>query len=142
MTEFVKVEVNGNATRRTVRQPRRPWGSYRAPLERRAAAAATMIEDHGWRPKKAAGLFGVCPTYVGLARQLSDADRWRLDHGELKLAVLWREYRRRLAERAPVSELSDSQLEKLVSAAGPGRVLAVLDKLTAPVVSEQREVVS
>ena len=87
-----------NATR--VRPSRRRWGSYRRSIEQRAAAAAIMIKD-GWGPEReAAGLFSVCPTYVALARKLSDADRGRLARGELKLAALWQNYRRRLAERS------------------------------------------
>ena len=82
--------ANGNATPRAVRQPRRRGGGYRRSLEHRAAAAADMVIENGWSARRAAGLFCVHPSYVGLARQLSDTDRLLLAHDELKLAGLWR----------------------------------------------------
>ena len=75
---------------RQPRRRRRPWGSYRFPIDQRAAAAAIGVKEDGWRPKAAAGVFGVCQTYIRLARQLSDDDLVRLAHGELKLADLQR----------------------------------------------------
>jgi hypothetical protein len=58
-----------------------------------------MVRESGWTAQQAAGLCCVNPTYVSLVRQLSDADRVKLTYGELRLAQLWGDYRRRLAER-------------------------------------------
>jgi hypothetical protein len=85
-----------NATR--ARQPRRRRGSYRFPIGRRAAVAAGMVLENGWTAQQAAGLLGVCPTYVGLARHLGADDRLRLARGELKLSDVYKDHLRHLAE--------------------------------------------
>jgi hypothetical protein len=132
------VEINGNATRRAVRQPRRRRNSYRLPIERRAAAAARMVEFWGWVPKEAAGAFCVNPVYLNVARQLSDDDRLKLDRGELKLSHLYKDYRQRLAERraqrlaAEREAKVQTKLDRFIARYGADRIMAALDRVTAP----------
>jgi hypothetical protein len=74
-------------------------GSYRFSIGRRAAVAAGMVLENGWTAQQAAGLLCVNPIYVGLARHLGANDRLRLARGELKLSDVYKDHRRRLAER-------------------------------------------
>ena len=104
-----------------------------------------MIKDQGWRPKRASSLFGVYRSYVDLARKLSDADRSRLYRGELKLAALHKDYCRHLAERRAqrlaaeqeakvqaLREANDARLDQLIARYGADRIMAALDRVTAP----------
>jgi hypothetical protein len=78
---------------------RRPYGSYKASIERRAVLAAGMVLEKGWTAKHAASVMCVSPTYVGLVRHLDEDGRHRLLVGDLTLAQLHRERRQHLAER-------------------------------------------
>jgi hypothetical protein len=90
-----------NNGRSPARQPRRRRRAFYTNLsiERRAVVAAGMVKENGWTAQQAAGLCCVNPTYVSLARHLSDEDRLKLARSELKLSHLWKDYRRDLAER-------------------------------------------
>jgi hypothetical protein len=122
---------SGNTPRHAVRQVRRRRNSYRASIERRAAMAAGMIKESGWSIRQAAGAFCVNAAYLGLARQLNDDDRLKLARGELKLSALWRNYRQRLAE-SRACEAADARLDRLIARYGADRIMAALDRVTAP----------
>jgi hypothetical protein len=78
---------------------RRPYGSYRFSIERRAVVAAGLAETNGWPTRQTAGLLCVSRTYVDLVRRLDEDKRVKLDRGELKLAQVHKEHLQRLAER-------------------------------------------
>jgi hypothetical protein len=92
------MQNNRHTATRQARRRRRAFYTNLS-IERRAVVAVGMVRENGWTAQQAAGLCCVNPTYISLARQLSDADRVKLTCGELRLAQLWRDYRRRLAER-------------------------------------------
>jgi hypothetical protein len=94
----MSIQNNGRNSAPQARRRRRAFYTNLS-IERRAVVAAGMVRESGWTAQQAAGLCCVNPTYVSLVRQLSDADRVKLTCGELRLAQLWRDYRRRLAER-------------------------------------------
>jgi hypothetical protein len=137
------------------RRRRRGWGTYIAPIERRTAGAADMCLKHGWSVKRAASVFTCCAAYINLAKTLTDSDRAKLARGELRMAALWRDYRRRLAERRAQAEAAaqaereaqarvravdgvltavglDRVVERIVTVFGPEPLMAALDRLTAP----------
>ena len=80
-------------------RPRRPYGSYKLPIERRAVVAAGLAEQNGWPTRQTAGLLCVSRTYVDLVRHLDKSERVKLARGELKLARLHKERLQQLAER-------------------------------------------
>jgi hypothetical protein len=88
------------STQNNGRSPaRQAYGSYQRPIEQRAVVAAGMVREHNWTQRQAAGLCCVNAGYVGLVRRLNDEDRLKLSRSEVKLAHLWKDYRRDLAER-------------------------------------------
>jgi hypothetical protein len=88
-------------------QSRQANGSYKLPIEARAALAVVMAES-GWLSlKDAAASLCVNRTYLMLARRLDDDDRLRLAHGELKLARVFRDYQQRLAEQRAQREQAE-----------------------------------
>ena len=115
------------------RRRRRRYG-YCSPIERRAALAAGMIKGSGWTVRQAAGAFAVNPGYISIAKNLGIEDRLRLSRGEIKLSDLWKEYRARLAERrlAAEREALDAKLDLFIAQFGADRVMAALDRVTAP----------
>jgi hypothetical protein len=138
------------------RRRRKAWGSYRGTVEQRAAAAA-LLTRQGWTVKEAAGICCVNKSYVWLAQRLSVEDRYRLSHNRLKLAELSENYKRQLAERRtqpspeppkpePVADpvlakwrelqqgdsSTDASLDRLIGRFGADRVMAALDRVTAP----------
>jgi hypothetical protein len=145
-----------------VPQSRHPYGSYRLPIETRAALAVGLIENAGWSLKDAAASLCVNRTYLMLARSLADADRHRLACSELKLAQVHRDYCQRLAGRRAQREqtkraaveathaqleqsgrarrfgsgsaavLSDSVIETIVRDVGVDRIWRAVDRLTQP----------
>jgi hypothetical protein len=92
-------QIFDNITTIKIPRRRRRRGSYRSSIERRAATATIMIKDRGWGAKQAAALFCVNRAYLGLALHLTNDDLVKLARGELKLATLWQDHRRHLAER-------------------------------------------
>jgi hypothetical protein len=78
---------------------RRPYGSYKLSIERRAVVAAGLAEQNGWPTRQTAGLLCVSQTYVNLVRRLDKSERVKLTRGELKLARLHKEHLQQLAER-------------------------------------------
>jgi hypothetical protein len=139
------------------RRRRKAWGSYRGTVEQRAAAAA-LLTRQGWTVKEAAGICCVNKSYVWLAQRLSVEDRYQLSHNRLKLAELSHDYKRQLAERRtqrspeppkpePVADpvlakwrelqqqgdsSTDANLDRLIGRFGADRVMAALDRVTAP----------
>jgi hypothetical protein len=125
----MRAQTNG---RNPVRQPRRC--RYQLPIERRAIVAAGMVREHNWTQRQAAGLCCVNAGYVGLVQRLNEADQYKLIRGELTLARLWKDYRRRLAERKAkrLAEPTDGDIDATVAKLGVDRVMSSLDRLTAP----------
>ena len=129
-----------NNGRGPVPQSRQASGSYKLPIEARAALAVGLIENGGWSLKDAAASLCVNRTYLMLARRLDDDDRLRLARSELKLAQVYRDYRQQLeqSERAKrfgnggTAILSDAVIENIVREVGVDRVWRVVDKLTSP----------
>jgi hypothetical protein len=73
---------------------------YQLPsIEKRTVFAAKLVKQSGLTLKHAAALACVNVGYVSLVQRLSEDDRQKLSRGELKLASLWRDYCRGLAER-------------------------------------------
>ena len=89
---------NGHAPQSKNKRDRR-GRRYQLPIAARAVLAAKMVSEHGWSQRQAAGLMCVPPCYVALVGRLNESDHWKLIRGELRLAPLWRDYRRGLAER-------------------------------------------
>jgi hypothetical protein len=145
-------DVNAHGTRRR-------WGSYQAPLEQRAVAAAIEVNEHGWSHRQAAALFGVNASYVGLVAGLDERTWRRLVDGELTLGQLWQGYTRSLAERRAARQeaeraaqtrvdqpqlpkpsngnggspaLPDGIVDRIVAKIGLDRVLRALDRATRP----------
>ena len=82
------------------RRRRRRGDGYRAPISRVwTAIGADMCIKYGWSVRRAAAVFCSNPSYIGRAKSLSATDRARLARGELRIAELWKDYRRRLDER-------------------------------------------
>jgi hypothetical protein len=115
------VESLGNTQRHAARQPRRRRRSYYLSVERRAVVAASLVKDHGWAAKQAAGLFCVNTHYLSLARNLSEADRLRLMRGDISLS--------QLANRRQVT---DAKVDRIVARIGSERIMAALDRATRP----------
>jgi hypothetical protein len=119
------------------RTRRKPWGSYRATIEQRAAAAALLTRHLHWSVKQAASVCCVNKNYIWLARRLSPADQYRLSHNRLALTELEHDYRRQLAERrtqrSPEGDSpTDAGLDELIGRYGAERIMAALDRVTAP----------
>ena len=119
------------------RRRRNPWGSYRGTVEQRAAAATVLTRHLGWSVKQAASVCCVNKNYVWLAQRLSAEDRYRLSHDRLKLAEVSQGYKRQLAERrtqrSPEGDSpTDAGLDELIGRYGADRVMAALDRVTAP----------
>jgi hypothetical protein len=74
------------------------------------------------RPQ-AAAVARVSISYVASLRHISADERERLQCGAITLSALHNKYRR---------PLSDADVERVVKRIGVGRVFAVIDKLTAP----------
>jgi hypothetical protein len=130
-----------------VPQSRQAYGSYKLPIEARAALAVGLIESGGLSLKDAAAALCVNKTYLVLAQRLGDADRHRLARSELKLARVHRDYCQRLAEQRAqreqagrtksfgnggITTLSDSVIERIVREVGVDRIWRVIDRLTQP----------
>jgi hypothetical protein len=139
-------------------QPRHPWGSYRASLAARALAAAHEVQRHGWSQKRAAALFGVNASYVGLVVGLDASARLKLHWGKLSLAQLWEGHVRSLAEfraakqsaqipqaqPAPAEQpvqvtnggeltlLPDAIVDRIIAKLGHDQVMRALDRVTQP----------
>ena len=101
---------NGGAL---VPQSRQRNGSYRLPIEARAALAVDLIENGGWSLKDAAAALCVNRTYLMLARHLDDADRLRLADGKLKLAKVYRDYCQRIAEQRAQQEQAEREAARV-----------------------------
>jgi hypothetical protein len=91
--------VDNITTIKVTPRRRRGGGGYCFPIGCRAAYAADMVKERGWSAKRAAALFCVSPTYLGLALKLGVDDQGRLARGELKLSDLHKDNLRRLFER-------------------------------------------
>jgi hypothetical protein len=105
----------------------------------RTASRHRRRHDQGERLEHQAGRRRVLRQcrLLGLARQLNDDDRLKLARGELKLSALWRNYRRHLAERraqrlVAECEAADAKLDRLIARYGADRIMAALDRVTAP----------
>ena len=120
------------------RRPRRKaWGSYRGTVEQRAAAATVLTRHLGWSVKQAASICCVNKSYVWLAQRLSAEDKHRLSRDRLKLAEVSQDYKRQLAERrtqrSPEGDSpTDAGLDELIGRYGADRIMAALDRVTAP----------
>jgi hypothetical protein len=129
-----------NNGRNPARQPRRRRRAFYTNLsiERRAVVAAGMVRESGWTAQQAAGLCCVNPTYVGLARQVSDEDRLKLARGELRLARLWKDYRRDLAERQAKRLAAEREAQMKAEREEQARVIhACLDRVGLDRLMEQ-----
>jgi hypothetical protein len=144
--------------RESAQQPRRLWGSYRASLAARALAAAHEVQRHGWSQKRAAALFGVNASYVGLVAGLDASARLKLYWGELSLAQLWEGHVRSLAEfrtakqsaqiaqaqpvpaeqPVPVTNggdpviLPEGIIDRIIAKIGLDQIMRALDRATRP----------
>ena len=119
------------------RRRRNPWGSYRGTVEQRAAAATVLTRHLGWSVKQAASVCCVNKNYVWLAQRLSAEDKHRLSRDRLKLAEVSQDYKRQLAERrtqrSPEGDSpTDAGLDELIGRYGADRIMAALDRVTAP----------
>jgi hypothetical protein len=131
------VHVIPNRANRRLRQSRRRC-RYQLPIERRAIIAAGMVREHDWTVRQASGLMCVNPGYVALVKRLDESDHYKLIRSELTLALLWRNYRRDLAERRAKlaaehnAPPTDDDVDRIVTKLGPERVMRALDRATRP----------
>jgi hypothetical protein len=82
-------------------------------------AAGRLVIDRP-TPKQARAVTGASASYVGTALALSPMERQAFRAGRLKLA--------------DARALSDARLDKLVHRIGPDKVMAALDRATAPTI--------
>jgi hypothetical protein len=108
----VHLNNGGEPVSQSVSPSRAAYGSYKAPIEARAAVAVDLIELVGCSVQEVAAALCVNPTYVRPACNLSVGDLSQLANGELTLAQVARDYRQRLAERR-------AQREQAASASSP-----------------------
>jgi hypothetical protein len=96
------------------------------PVDFRALLAAELMAGevvlHGLTQTQASALVRVNRGYVSCANKASPEQREDIKHKRLSIRSLYRKRR----------DLTDDRLEKLILAAGPGRVMQILDRLTAP----------
>jgi hypothetical protein len=93
---------------------------FRALLAHELVAGEVAL--HRLNQAQASALVRVSRRYVSIIHRASPEQREDIKRKRLSIASLYNKRR----------DLSDDRLERIITAAGPGRVLAILDKMTAP----------
>ena len=106
--------------RRLARRLKDITPDFRALLAHELVAGDVVL--HRLTQTQAAALVRVSLPYVSTISRASPEQREDIKRKRLSISSLYNKRR----------DLTDDRLEKIITAAGPGRVLAILDKMTAP----------